>query len=141
MAAALRNKTLATLLAATVGCAGLHRFYLYGRRDTWGWVHAASLPLSALGWVGRNILPPAFSIFLLSPLIVSVLAAMLEALVLGLTPDAKWDAAHNPGVAGATESNWLLAVILILTLACGMGGLIFAISRAFDLIFTGGAYG
>ncbi|RYE78204.1 MAG: NINE protein, partial [Oxalobacteraceae bacterium] len=31
-----KNKTLATLLALLFGSIGLHRFYLYGRRDLWG---------------------------------------------------------------------------------------------------------
>ena len=141
MTATHKNKTLATLLAATLGGAGLHRFYLHGRRDAWAWVHFASLPLSAIGIVAGGKLGPAFSIFLIAPVILSILAALLEALILGLTPDAKWDARFNADSDRKTASNWPLAVILVLTLACGMGGLIFVISRTFDLMFTGGSYG
>ncbi len=55
MASTHKNKTFATLLAALLGGAGMHRFYLYGQRDIWAWVHAASLPLSALGlFLGRQ---------------------------------------------------------------------------------------
>ena len=41
--------------------------------------------------------PKADPYFLLLPLIVSILAGILEALVLGLMPDEKWDAAFNAG--------------------------------------------
>ncbi|MFI4941472.1 MAG: NINE protein [Burkholderiales bacterium] len=136
-----KNKTIATLLAALLGGIGLHRFYLNGRRDLWGWIHFASLPLSAIGVVAGAGLAPVFSMFLISPLVVSILVGLLEALVLGLTPDAKWDAEFNPASGSQSESNWLLAVILVLTLAGGASGLIFVLSRSFDLIFTGGAYG
>jgi TM2 domain-containing membrane protein YozV len=136
-----KNKTSATLLATLLGGIGLHRFYLHGRRDVWGWLHFASLPLSALGILLGTRLAPVFSIFLNAPLIVSALAGLLEALVLGLTPDAKWDLKFNRDSGRQTASAWPLALILALTLAVGMVGLIFVISRSFDLIFTGGAYG
>jgi hypothetical protein len=141
MAVSHKNKTLATLLASILGSAGLHRFYLYGRHDLWAWVHAASLPLSAIGIFAGRGLAPVFSMFLVAPLIISALVGLIEALVLGLMSDAKWDAKYNPNSGHESTSNWPLAVILALTLACGMGGLIFVISRAFDLILTGGAYG
>jgi hypothetical protein len=141
MTASHKNKTLATFLASTLGGAGLHRFYLRGSRDRWAWLHFASLPLSAIGILAGHKLGPAFSIFLIAPLIFSVLSGLLEALILGLTPDLKWDANYNADSSLKTASNWPLAVILVLTLAIGMGGLIFVISRTFDLIFTGGAYG
>jgi hypothetical protein len=141
MPAGHKNKTLATLLASTLGVAGLHRFYLRGWRDRWAWLHLASLPLSALGSIVGSKLGPAWAMALISPFILSLLAALLEALVLGLTPDSKWDAKYNPTSGRKTESTWPLALVLVLTLAGGMGGLIFVISRSFDLIFTGGSYG
>ncbi len=141
MPAGHKNKTIATLLATTVGAAGLHRFYLHGWRDRWAWLHLASLPLPAIGYAIGDKLGPAWSMVLISPFILSLLAALLEALVLGLTPDSKWDARYNPASGRKTESAWPLALILVLTLAGGMGGLIFVISRSFDLMFTGGSYG
>jgi TM2 domain-containing membrane protein YozV len=141
MAAAHKNKTLATLMASLLGATGAHRFYLYGRRDLWAWVHLTSLPLSAVGLTIGYRVAPAFAFLFATPLMLAALAGALEALVLGLTPDAKWDATHNPDSGRATDSNWPLALILVLTLATGMGGLIFLISRTFDLMFTGGAYG
>ena len=34
----MKNKTLATWLALLLGPLGMHRFYLYGWRDTLGWL-------------------------------------------------------------------------------------------------------
>ena len=33
-----RSQTLATWLALLGGSVGLHRFYLHGLRDPWGWL-------------------------------------------------------------------------------------------------------
>jgi hypothetical protein len=141
MTTGYKNKTLATLLASTLGGAGLHRFYLQGSRDRWAWLHAVSLPLSAIGLLLGSKMNAAYSLFLFAPLIFSVLAGLLEALILGLTPDDKWNARYNAASDKKAQSSWPLALILVLTLAVGMGGLIFLISRTADLLFTGGSYG
>jgi TM2 domain-containing membrane protein YozV len=142
MTVVYKNKTFAALIAALLGSVGLHRFYLHGTRDRWGWLHAASIPLSGLliGLISSKI-DPAFSIFLLMPLLLSALAALLEALLIGLTPDTKWDDRFNVGTGRNTASTWPLAVILVFSLAAGMGSLIFLITRTADLFFTGGSYG
>lgn len=111
-----KNKTLATFLAAILGGLGAHRFYLFGKKDVWAWVHIALFPLS-------------------------VFAGFLEALVIGLTPDEKWDATHNAGSGMQSASGWLLIILLVLTFAGGAVAVIAAIARAFDLLYTGGAYG
>jgi TM2 domain-containing membrane protein YozV len=133
-----KNKTFATLLAFLTGGLGLHRFYLRGLADKWGWLHAASLLGCAAVFAAW---PHADPYFLLLPLIVSILAGFLEALVLGLMADEKWDAAFNAGSAQRTDSRWPLAVILVTTLLFGAFGLIATIARLFDLLYTGGAYG
>ena len=111
-----RSKTLATWVALVGGCFGLHRFYLYGKKDAWAWVHVFLFPLS-------------------------VFAGFLGALVLGLTPDEKWDALHNPDSGRHSNSGWLLVILIVLTFAGGAIALIAAIARSADLLFTGGAYG
>ena len=133
-----KNKTLATLLALLFGSAGLHRFYLYGRRDLWGWVHLATLPLSALLMLGN---PQAPAIFSAAPFVLSVIAAFLETLLTGLTPDDKWDARHNPGSGRTSDTGWPVPLMLVLALACGATALIAAIARIFDILLTGGSYG
>lgn len=94
-----RSKTLTALLAFLFGSVGAHRFYLYGRRDLFGWVHmigtalgipgvlmlVASHRSSTAGWV-LAVLGAS-----------SLLAAFLAAIVYGLRPDEKWDAQFNTG--------------------------------------------
>ncbi len=133
-----KNKTLATLLALLFGFIGLHRFYLHGRRDLWGWVHFATLPLSALLVLGN---PEAPAIFSAAPLVLSVLAAFLETLVMGVTPDEKWDARHNAGSGKQSDTGWPVPLMLVLALALGATALIAAIARTFDILLTGGSYG
>lgn len=138
MIAAHKNKTITTLLAAVAGSVGAHRFYLYGKHDYWGWAHLASLPISVLishFYFGSQAL------LTYSLLILSFLIALIEALVTGLTPDEKWDARHNPDSVRTNASSWPLALILVLTAGIGAITLIGVIARAFDLLYTGGAYG
>jgi hypothetical protein len=136
MAVHQKNKTLATLLAAVLGGVGAHRFYLHGKKDRWGWLHAATLPVSLLIMAGRPDLPLLFSG---APFVLSALAGCLEALVLGLTPDEKWDVRFGRTVP--SQSQWPLALLLVATMFAGATGLIAAIARLFDLLYTGGAYG
>ena len=111
-----KNKTFTTFLAAIFGGLGAHRFYLHGKRDKWAWMHVLLFPLS-------------------------VFAGFIEALVIGLTPDEKWDETHNRDSGRKSDSGWPLAVLLVLTFGGGAVALIAAIARTFDLLFTGGAYG
>jgi hypothetical protein len=132
------NKTLATLLSSVCGSIGLHRFYMYGRKDRWAWVHFLTLPLSG---IMVTLFPEQPALFTLSPLLISGLSALIEALVIGLTPDDKWDAKFNVSSGKLSQSNWPLALLLVLTLGVGAVALIATIARFFDLLFTGGAYG
>ena len=141
MAIAHKNKTLAVFFAAVLGGAGIHRFYLRGPRDPWGWLHLAGLAATLAGLAVAGHGEPVTALLVSLPLALSVLSAALQALVLGLRPDEKWDAAYNPGSGRQTQSSWILALLLVLTLGIGMGGLIFLITRSADLFITGGSYG
>jgi len=44
-----RAKWIATWLAVLAGSLGAHRFYLYGKRDSWAWSH---LVLAVVGLYG-----------------------------------------------------------------------------------------
>lgn len=133
-----KNKTFATLLAFLFGALGLQRLYLRGAKDPWFWVHLLCLPASGLVLLAA---PAADPYYKLLPVIVSALVGFLEALVLGLIPDDKWDAAYNPASGRQSEANWPLALLLVATLMVGAASLIATISRLFDLLYTGGAYG
>jgi hypothetical protein len=70
-----------------------------------------------------------------------VLAAFLETLLIGLTPDEKWDARHNAGSVRQSDTGWPVPLMLVLALGLGATALIAAIARTFDMLFTGGSYG
>lgn len=136
--AGFKNKTLASFLALSLGGVGAQRFYLYGKKDSLAWLHFASLPVSFalsqiyFGWPGIA----SYALFL-----ISVLIALVHALVIGLCNDEKWDALHNAKQTRRSQSGWPLALILVFTLGWGAILLIGLIARSFDLLYTGGAYG
>ena len=133
-----KNKTLAALLAFLFGGLGLQRLYLRGVRDPWLWAHLASLPAAALVALAA---PGADGFYKLLPIMVSGLAGFLEALVLGLMSDEKWDARFNARSGRQSDTHWPVAVVLVASMMVGAGSLIATISRLFDLLYTGGAYG
>ncbi|UVW29811.1 NINE protein [Massilia sp. H6] len=132
-----KNKTFATLLALLLGGVGAHRFYLKGPLDRLGLLHLGSLPMSAALWA--VVQPHPFYVAL--PILLSYVAGFIEGLVIGLTPDDAWDAQYNPGSGKSSRSNWMLALLLVLTVGVGAVALIGTIARVFDLLYTGGAYG
>ena len=138
MPAPHKNKTFATLLALVLGAVGAHRFYLRGALDRLGLLHVASLPLCGLV---IGLAPEANSFYKLLPLLVSAIAGFIETLVIGLASDEKFDQRYNAGSGRQSASNWPLALLLVATLMVGASSLIAAISRLFDLLYTGGAYG
>lgn len=133
-----KNKTLATFLALALGFVGGHRFYLRGPHDRLGLLHVCSLPVAGIVY-GAGHIPNVFWILL--PVFLSAIVGYVEALVIGVMPDERWDARHNPGSGRVSHSNWLVALLLVVTMLVGTTVLIGTISRLFDLIFTGGAYG
>lgn len=133
-----KNKTFASLLAVLLGGLGVHRFYLRGGLDRLGLLHLCAVPITGMVY---GVAPDADPFFKVLPLLVSWLVAFLEALIIGLTSDEKWDAAHNPASGRASQSNWILALLLVATMLVGCTALIATIARLFDLLYTGGAYG
>jgi TM2 domain-containing membrane protein YozV len=133
-----KNKTVATALAFLLGGVGAHRFYLQGSVDRLGILHVCSLLLMGMVYgIGRA--PNPF--YVLLPLIVSCIVGWIEALVLGLMPDARWDARYNEGSGRSSQSGWPVVLLLVLAMLVGATVLIAAIARLFDLLYTGGAYG
>ncbi len=133
-----KNKTYATLLALLLGMFGVHRFYLHGIADRWGWLHAASLPASIILMTLR---PGSPLLWYSAPLVLSMLVASIETFVIGLMPDEKWDERYNPEAEASTDTRWPVPFMMVLNLFYGTTLLLTVIARAFDLWLTGGAYG
>ena len=133
-----KNKTFAAALALITGGAGLHRFYLYGAKDLWAWMHVLLCAVTAglmLAYPDRLLLLNT------APLIVSVLIAAIATFMIGLMPDENWDAIHNPESEQQSNSSWIIAVLMVTNLTCSTTLLLITIARGFDMILTGGSYG
>jgi hypothetical protein len=136
-AGAYKSKTLATWIALLGGSLGLHRFYLYGWRDALGWLHPWPT-LIGLHGVRRMLAlgQDDHVAWALIPLLGLMLAqAMLFAILYGLTPDARWDARHNPGQP-VQDTRWgpVLGAIAALMLGAGvlMATIAFSGQRYFE---------
>jgi TM2 domain-containing membrane protein YozV len=128
-----RRKSLAALLAFLLGAVGAHRIYL-GR--PWWWLPLAVTALAVPLLIGvRNwYQTPAFFV-----LMVPVVAGFIEALVLALMPDEKFDARFNVGVERRNASGWDAVLVAIATLMVGATVLMTAIALLLQTLFEGGA--
>ena len=125
------SKTLATWMAIVGGVFGLHRFYLHGLRDKLGWLFPLPtlLGLHGLQRLDQFGQDDRLAWVLLPLLGISLSAAMVAAIVYGLTPDEKWAARHDPGgtvqptgwgpVLGVIVAVMVGAVALMSTIAYG----------------------
>lgn len=108
-----RHKAFAALLAALTGALGLNRLYL-GQRLWWlplG-ITLATLPL--LIGVENWYQTPAFFVVM-----VPVVAGFIQALVIALLPDDRFDAQFNAGHSRRNHSGWDAVLVAVATL---MGG-------------------
>jgi len=133
-----KNKAFATLLGLLFGGIGLHRFYLRGLKDRWGWLHMTSLVLSAALLSDDATRPLLINT---APLVLSVLIACIVTFVIGLMPDEKWDALYNANSARKSDTGWPVPLMMVINLGYGATLLLIALARGFDLMLTGGAYG
>ena len=132
-----KSKTLATWIALLGGCGGLHRFYLYGFRDRWGWLYVWP---SLIGVYGvqrmRQLGVDDHTAWVLIPFLGLMLAiTMLTAILYGLTPDDRWNARFNPtGVQHRTGWSTIIGVVLALVIGAGvlMATLAFSAQRYFE---------
>ncbi len=115
-----RSKALATWVALVGGSLGLHRFYLHGRGDLWAWAYPLPTLAGAYGvWRMREFGVDDRLGSMLVPLLgVTLVAAMLSAIVYGLTDDARWAARHGAGVSGG-RSAWPTVLGVAIALAAG----------------------
>lgn len=133
------SKTLATWLALVGGSLGLHRLYLRGLRDPWGWLFPLPTLLGAYGvYRARSFGLDDRLSWLLMPLLGAMLAGtMLVAIVIGLTSDAAWNERFNPGSERKHRSGWLTVIGVIVALGFGatvlMATLAFTTQRVFEI--------
>lgn len=132
-----KHKAVATWLALLVGAFGLHRFYLHGLKDRWGWLFPLPTLLGLMGVQRMNHLGQDDRLaWVLIPLLgISLVAALLGGIVYGLTSDERWNARFNPGRAPST-SGWGAVIGVVLCLLVGgttlMATLAFSAQRYFE---------
>ena len=131
---------MAAWLAFAGGPLGLHRFYLHGLGDLWGW----ALPIpTALGLYGvqrvQTLGQDDFLSWLLIPLLgFTVAGCALTAIVYGLMAPEKWNARHNAGAAADTPAGgtgWLTIGAVVLSLLIGTTVLMASIAFSFQRYF------
>ena len=93
-----RSKTAVTWIALIAGSVGLHRFYLHGFKDRWGWLFIVP---SLVGFYGvqrmRLLGADDHLAWVLIPWLgVTLSISMASAIAYGLTPDDQWNARFNP---------------------------------------------
>ena len=132
-----KSKTLATWVALIGGSLGLHRFYLHGFRDRWGWLFIWP---SLVGLYGvqrmRHLGGDDHLAWALIPLLgVMVAIGMLSAIVYGLTPDERWNARFNP-TGPQHRMGWATVIGIVIALVVGggvlMATLAFSAQRYFE---------
>ena len=132
-----KSKTFATWLALVGGSLGLHRFYLHGRRDRWGWLFIAPTLVGLYGVLRmRELGADDHLAWVLIPFLgITLAVAMTTAIVVGLTPDAQWNARFNShGPQHQTDWTTVLGVAVALFVGTGvlMATIAFSAQRYFE---------
>lgn len=135
--AVTKSKTWATWIAIVGGSLGWHRFYLHGFRDIPGWLHPAPTLIGLYGVMRMRSLGQDDQLaWVLIPLLgCAISAAMLAAIVYGLTSDEKWNARFNPeSPASHGGMSSVLGAMLALLVGSGvlMATIAFAAQRYFE---------
>lgn len=118
-----RNKVVAGLLAFYGGWFGAHWFYL-GRRHAWAVpvLVLAMLALASQAPVWWDT-PALFVVF------VPMIAGFVEAIVLCLMSDARFDARYNPGFVRAQPTGWGPVIVASTSLLIGTILMLFSIAH------------
>jgi hypothetical protein len=125
----MKSKTLATWIALVGGSLGLHRFYLFGWRDVWGWLHPWPTLLGLYGLQRvRELGQDDHAAWVLIPIGgVVVAVSMLSAILYGLTPDERWDERFN-AEGDTSRSGWGAVIGVVIALMLGAGVLMATIA-------------
>jgi hypothetical protein len=129
------SQTLATCLALVGGGLGLHRFYLYGFKDLFGWLFVPPTLTGLYGiWRMRELGMDDRLAWVLAPVLgLSLSAAMLAAIVYGLTASERWG--PNRDNAQVWESPWLRVTGAVVALMIGSTVLITTIAFSAQRFF------
>jgi hypothetical protein len=132
-----KSKTLATWIAAIAGGIGLHRFYLHGVGDRWGWLFVWPTFVGLYGVQRmREFGGDDHLAWVLIPVLgIMVSIGMFSAILYGLTPDERWNARFNPsGPQHRTGWSTVIGVVLALVVGGGvlMATLAFSAQRYFE---------
>jgi hypothetical protein len=132
-----RSKTLAAWLALLAGPLGAHRFYLHGLGDLWAWLHPWPTLLGMAGVLRMRSLGQDDQLaWILIPVLgLMITQAMLAGILIGLTPDERWQTRFNPGTP-VRASGWAAIIAVIAALMIGgaalMGTLAFGGQKFFE---------
>lgn len=111
--AKFRHKALAALLAALTGALGVNRLYL-GQRLWWLPLAVTAMTVPLLIGVRNWYQTPAYFV-----LMIPVTAGFIQALVIALMPDERFDARFNAGSERRNRSGWDAVLVAIVTLGGG----------------------
>jgi len=124
-----RHKAFAALLASLAGALGANRLYL-GQKLWWLPLSITALTLPLLIGVRNWYQTPAFFV-----LMVPVTAGFIQALVIALMPDERFDARFNAHGERRNHSGWDAVLVAIATLAGGAIALMTAIALLFQTYY------
>jgi TM2 domain-containing membrane protein YozV len=124
-----KSKPVAGALAAILGAIGAHRLYL----GTRGWWWSAVLAIPCAVWslqFAQWYQQPAFFIGM-----VPVIIGLLEAIVISLTPDERWDARYNAHSTQRSQNRWPPVLIAASSLLVGASLLMITLVLMFQTYF------
>lgn len=124
------SKVKVGLLAALFGCVGAHWWYL-GRARAWMLTATGLLLMIASSFAEVWWENPAFFL-----LFIPILAGFIEAIVLCLMSDARFDARYNPGLVRSSPSGWGPVLVAGFTLLIGTVALMFGIAMIVIYVWT-----
>ena len=116
---------------------GLHRFYLHGFKDLWGWLFVWPTLVGLYGVMRmRELGGDDHVAWVLIPFLgVMVAIGMFTAIIYGLTPDERWNARFNTG-GPQHRMGWSTIIGVIIALVVGggvlMATLAFSAQRYFE---------
>jgi hypothetical protein len=123
-----KSKTLAGLLAMLLGTLGAHRLYLGFK---WWWLYLLCVPFFVLSFESKKwFQEPVFFIAM-----IGVIASLLDAIIISLTPDEAWDARFNSHSAQTSANRWPPVLIAIMSLLIGSTLLIATLAIMFQTYF------